>query len=113
MSGEFLQNLELPGAYVGGPIFKGDHFYAPVCWSHINGKQAENSGFITILDKNNKVVSNPGGTEPVYKNGVLQPMQSTFDVFNHCHAVCVDDDENLYVGQWNANQVYPIKLERI
>ena len=75
---------------------------------------APNSGFITILDKNNKVVSNPGGTEPYYDdNGVLAPMQTTYDVFNHCHGVCVDDDENLYVGQLNSNQVYPIKLERV
>ncbi|WP_438938509.1 6-bladed beta-propeller [Algibacillus agarilyticus] len=113
LDGQFLSNIDLPGAYVGGPIFKGDHFYAPVCWSHINGKQAANSGFITILDKNNTVVSNPGGTKPEYIDGKLQPMQSAFDVFNHCHAVCVDDDENLYVGQWNANKAYPIKLVRV
>ncbi|WP_158968940.1 6-bladed beta-propeller [Paraglaciecola sp. L3A3] len=113
LDGQLLGAIELPGAYVGGPIFKGENFYAPVCWSHIDNKMTPNSGFITILDKNNKVVSNPGGTQPVYKNGQLQPMQSTYDVFNHCHAVCVDDDENLYVGQWNANQCYPIKLERV
>jgi len=34
-------------------------------------------------------------------------------VFNHCHSVCVDDEDNLYVGQWNANQAYPMKLERV
>jgi hypothetical protein len=113
LDGQLIGEIELPGAYVGGPIFKGEHFYAPVCWSHIDNKMMPNSGFITILDKDNKVVSNPGGTAPVYKNGKLQPMQSTYDVFNHCHAVCVDDDENLYVGQWNANQCYPIKLERV
>lgn len=113
LDGKLIGAIELPGAYVGGPIFKGEHFYAPVCWSHIDGKMAENSGFITILDKDNKVVSNPGGTRPHYENGELTPMQTTYDVFNHCHAVCVDDDENLYVGQWNANQMYPIKLERV
>lgn len=113
LDGKLIGEIELPGAYVGGPIFKGEHFYAPVCWSHIDNKMTPNSGFITILDKNNKVVSNPGGTAPEYKNGVLQPIQSTYDVFNHCHAVCVDDDENIYVGQWNANQCYPIKLERV
>ena len=113
LDGKLIGNIDLPGAYVGGPIFKGEHFYAPVCWSHIDGKMAENSGFITILDKDNKVVSNPGGTRPHYEGDVLTPMQTTYDVFNHCHAVCVDDDDNLYVGQWNANQIYPIKLERV
>ncbi|EWH09172.1 twin-arginine translocation pathway signal protein [Catenovulum agarivorans DS-2] len=113
LDGKRIGSIELPGAYAGGPIFKGDHFYAPVCWSHIDNKMAPNSGFITILDKNNKVVSNPGGEAPHYHNGQLQPMRSAFNVFNHCHAVAVDDDENLYVGQWNANQCYPIKLERV
>ena len=113
LDGQYIEDLALPGAYVGGPIFKDEHFYAPVCWSHIDGKQAPNSGFITILDKNNKVVSNPGGEAPKYVNGQLNTMRSSFDVFNHCHTVCVDDELNLYVGQWNANQVYPIKLERV
>lgn len=118
LDGIYLGAIELPGAYVGGPIFKGKHFYAPVCWSHIDGKMAPNSGFVTILDSDNKVVSNPGGLRPHYekdKQGkdMLTPMQTNYEVFNHCHAVCVDDDENLYVGQWNANQMYPIKLERV
>jgi hypothetical protein len=34
-------------------------------------------------------------------------------VFKHCHDVCIDEDENIYVCQWNADQTYPIKLERI
>jgi hypothetical protein len=34
-------------------------------------------------------------------------------VFKHCHDVCVDDDENLYVCQWNADKTYPIKLVRV
>ncbi|AWB68920.1 6-bladed beta-propeller [Saccharobesus litoralis] len=113
MDGSYRSTLQTPGAFVGGPIFKGDYAYIPVCWSVVDGKRRANSGFITVLDKNNKVVSNPGGTEPIYKNGKLQPMHTTWDVFNHCHAVCVDDEENLYVGQWNANETYPIKLERI
>lgn len=112
LEGKLIGKIDFPGAYVGGPIFKGEHFYAPVCWSHVDGKQAPNSGFISIVDGNNRVISNPGGTEPQYENGRLMPMESTYDVFNHCHTVCVDDDDNLYVGQWNANQTYPIKLER-
>ncbi|AWB69066.1 6-bladed beta-propeller [Saccharobesus litoralis] len=113
LDGKLLGEINLPGAYAGGPVFKGEHFYAPVCWSKIDGKMAPNSGFITILDKHNKVVSNPGGTRPHYENGQLTSMQSTWDVFNHCHAVAVDDEENLYVGQWNSNQIYPIKLVRV
>ena len=94
-------------------MLKGEHFYAPVCWSHIDGKNQDDSGFISVFDKDNRVVANIGGTPPEYVNGVLQPMQTTWDVFNHCHGLCVDDDGNLYVGQWNANQSYPMKLERL
>ena len=33
-------------------------------------------------------------------------------VFKHCHDVCVDEEENVYVCQWNADRSYPIKLHR-
>ena len=33
-------------------------------------------------------------------------------VFKHCHDVCIDGDENVYVCQWNADKTYPIKLHR-
>ncbi|MGJ8694364.1 MAG: 6-bladed beta-propeller [Thalassotalea sp.] len=113
MNGTYRSTIKTPGAFVGGPIYQGDYAYIPVCWSVVDGKRQANSGFITILDKNNKVVANPGGTEPKYQNGELQNMHTTWDVFNHCHGVCIDNDENLYAGQWNSNQTYPIKLERV
>ena len=69
--------------------------------------------FVTILDKNDKVVSNPGGTKPTYIKGQLQLMLQTNSSFMHCHDVCIDQDENIYVCQWNANKTYPIKLERV
>lgn len=34
-------------------------------------------------------------------------------VFHHGHDVCIDDEENIYVCQWNANKTPPIKLKRI
>ncbi len=34
-------------------------------------------------------------------------------IFNHGHDVCMDNDENLYICQWNAGKSYPIKLERV
>lgn len=67
---------------------------------------------ILIYDKNNRVVSNPGGTAPKYRKGKLEMMVQDTPVFNHCHDVCVDEDKNLYVYQSNANKTYPIKLER-
>jgi hypothetical protein len=34
-------------------------------------------------------------------------------VFRHCHDVCIDEDKNVYVAQWNAGNTYPVKLERV
>ena len=45
-------------------------------------RQWQQSGFITILDKNNKVVSNFAGNEPQYINGRLDEMYQTIKVFN-------------------------------
>ncbi|MEM9824265.1 MAG: hypothetical protein AAF985_24485, partial [Bacteroidota bacterium] len=53
------------------------------------------------------------GEEPQYREGQLQSMYQTLKIFRHPHDVCVDDDENLYVAQWNAGQTYPIKLIRV
>ena len=72
----------------------------------------EGTGFVTILDKDNKVVSNIGGTEPVYNEGVLQQMAQAEKIFVHPHDVCVDDEENLYVAQWASGKVYPYKFTR-
>lgn len=114
LEGEYLSTLFLPGAFVCRPVIDGENIYAGVCWSRLKYlNRTPNSGFVTILDKDNKVVSNPGGTAPVYSDGSLQLMVQDQPIFKHCHDVCVDNDKNLYVCQWNANQVYPTLLERI
>jgi peptidylamidoglycolate lyase len=71
------------------------------------------SGYITIIDENNRVISTPGGTEPVYVNGILQEQKQEGDTFIHPHDVCVDADENLYIPQWNSGKTYPVMLERV
>lgn len=114
LDGKFLETIYLPGSYVCRPVFDGENLYSGVCWSRLEyNEMTPNSGFVTILDKNNKVVSNPGGAKPKYKCGALEMMVQETPIFNHCHDVCVDEDKNLYVCQWNANKTYPIKLERV
>lgn len=125
LDGKYLETIHLPGAYVCRPVIDGENLYAGVCWSSAvpfdpkNGEKthpyhiAPNSGFVTILDKNNKVVSNPGGSKPKYKSGTLQTILQEQPIFNHCHDVCIDEDKNIYVCQWNANETYPVKLERV
>jgi len=63
-----------------------------------------------VLDKNFKVVSNLGGSEPSYVDGKIQEMYQTVKAFSYPHDVCIDDEENMYVAQWNSGKVYPYKL---
>lgn len=114
LDGTYLSTLFLPGAFVCRAVIDDDHIYAGVCWSRLRYlNQTDNSGFVTILNKDDKVVSNPGGTAPEYSNGKLQLMVQSQPIFMHCHDVCIDEDKNIYVCQWNANKTYPIKLERV
>lgn len=114
LDGKYISTIYLPGAFVCRPVIDDENIYAGVCWSRLRYlNQTPNSGFVTILDGSNKVISNPGGTKPTYIKGELQLMVQDKPVFQHCHDVCVDGDKNLYVCQWNANKTYPVKLERV
>ena len=111
MDGRYLGTIPLPGAWVCRPVINGDYLYAAVLQSSSAvGKQ---SGFVTILDRNFKVVSNLGGSEPIYADGKLQEMQQTVKAFQYPHDVCIDDEQNLYIAQWNSGHVYPYKLTPI
>ncbi|MCF7561548.1 6-bladed beta-propeller [Sabulilitoribacter multivorans] len=124
LEGKYIEQIDLPGAFVCRPVIHNKNLYSGVCWSseidYVEGNKNTHpfninpkSGFVTILDEKSKVVSNPGGTKPKYKKGKLQRMVQEQPIFHHCHDVCVDKDENLYVCQWNANKAYPVKLERV
>lgn len=115
LEGDHLEDIYLPGAFISRPVIDGDYLYSGVCFGMKpeNYGMFENRGFVTILDRNHKVVSNPGGTKPRYKKGKLKMMLQEQPIFRHCHDVCVDDDKNLYVCQWKAGQVYPYKLIRV
>ncbi|MGC4233445.1 MAG: 6-bladed beta-propeller [Niabella sp.] len=111
LAGELLEIIKLPGACVCRPVIQGDRIYAAVLRSP--EISLENSGFVTILDKKNRVVANIGGSAPVYQNDNLQTMHQELPLFRHPHDVCVDRDENLYVAQWASGKVYPYKFERV
>jgi hypothetical protein len=114
LDGIYRSSIQVPGAYVSRAVFDGEHLYSGVCFSALkNHMLTYNAGFVTILDGRNRVVSNPGGTRPTYRNGELLPMVQGTPVFKHCHDVCVDKDKNLFVAQWNAGNTYPYMLERV
>lgn len=111
LDGKLLEIIHIPGAGVCRPVIKGDYLYAAVLRSP--KLDVPNSGFVTILNADNKVVSNIGGTEPIYENGQLKPLLQADKIFLQPHDVCIDEDENMYVAQWASGKVYPYKLNRI
>jgi hypothetical protein len=113
LDGKYLSTIALPGTYICRPVIKGENLYGAAFRS--TSDAYPNSGYITILDKNDRVVSTPGGSEPTYVNNQLQEQrkQDPFKVFLHPHDVCVDADDNIYVPQWASKKTYPIKLERV
>lgn len=110
LEGKYLETIGLHGAWVCRPVIKGAYLYAAVLQSE--RRQWQQSGFVTILNKDNKVVSNLAGSEPDYGNGLTE-MYQTIKAFQYPHDVCIDDEENLYVAQWNSGKTYPYKLEPV
>jgi peptidylamidoglycolate lyase len=111
LDGKLMEIIHLPGACVCRPVIKGDYLYAAVLRSP--SLREADSGFVTILNKDNKVVSNLGGSEPVYVNGILNPMSQAGKIFKNPHDVCVDDEGSIYVAQWASGKVYPYKFTRL
>lgn len=108
MDGKWINTVPLPGAWVCRPVIHGDYLYSAVLQSRAH--ENEKSGFVTILDKDFKIVSNLAGTAPSYHDKIPDEMQQTDKVFQYPHDVCIDDEENMYVAQWNSGHVYPYKL---
>jgi hypothetical protein len=116
LDGTYVDTIDLPGAFAGQLVFRDDKIYTAVCWSQENGtgKKLNQSGFVLVLDRKTKrVISAPGGSQPIYTDGKLQPMHQTESVFKHCHDLYVDNAGDIYVGEWNADRRYPWKLSRV
>jgi peptidylamidoglycolate lyase len=111
LEGKYLETIALPGAWVCRPVINGDYLYAAVLQS--STRLWEQSGFVTILDKQNQVVSNLAGSDPSYNGLIPNEMYQTIKAFQYPHDVCIDDEENLYVAQWNSGKTYPYKLEPV
>lgn len=110
LDGQLLESIALPGAYICRPVVQGKNVYFAVLISRLPWDSG--TGFVLILDENNRVVSAPAGSAPRYDNNTLRPLYQTIRVFNHPHDVLADADANLYVAQWNSGGVYPLRLER-
>ncbi len=109
LDGEHLETIPLNGCEICRPVIHGDELYFAVIvtkswWSY--------DGMVIVLDKNNKIISAPGGSTPNYVDGQLQEI--TYDgTFLNPHDVCIDNDKNIYVAQWYSGKTYPVMLERV
>lgn len=113
LDGKYLSTISLPGSFICRPVIKGDLLMGAVFRS--TSEAYPNSGYIQILDKNDRVISTPGGSMPEYKDGKLQEQRKDdpFKVFMHPHDVYMDSDHSIYVPQWASQKTYPVKLERV
>ena len=110
LNGDWVSDVQLPGAFINRAVIRGENVYLSVLKS--GAQQGHKSGFVMVLDANNKVISCPGGSSPEsFANKV--PLHQTVTMFQHPHDVCVDANDNLYVAQWNSGGVHPIMLERV
>ena len=110
LDGKYIETISLPSCYICRPVFKNDILYFAVIVTKDWGVY---DGMLAVLDQNNKVISMPGGSIPTYSNNVLQAPVYDQKTFLNPHDVCIDEDENIYVPQWNSGKTYPIKLHRV
>ncbi len=111
LDGKFIETIDVPGALICRPVIHNKDIYFAVLRS--KNTMDFDSGFVLIMNEYNQVVSCPGATAPLYKGNELQELYQSVRLFQHPHDVCIDDDENMYVAQWNSGQTYPIKLVRV
>ncbi len=105
LDGKYIDGFDFKGAAINRPVIHGDYLYITTL----------NTSCVLILNKDYKVVSAPGAGEPAYDDqGVfMQLKRLTPPLFTHCHDVCVLENEDLLVCQWNSGQVFPYHLKRL
>jgi len=111
LDGKLIQEVKLPGSNPRMIQIVGDHMFVP----HLadNWPQDRNSrGYISVLDRDYRIVSNIGATAPRYVDGRLQPMHEQGGLFRHPHDLVVAADGAIYVPQFASGNTYPVKLER-
>ena len=111
--GKKLGQVDLPGGNPRQIRRIKDHYFV----AHLGDnwpKDRNCRGFVSVLDRSLRVVSNVAGTPPSYDDhGKLRPMAHQEDVFRHPHDVAVDSDGSLYVAQFASGKTHPVKLERV
>lgn len=109
LEGKLIEEISLPGSNPRMIQIVGEHMFVP----HLADnwpKDRESKGYISVLDRDYKIVSNIGGTAPHYVKGKLQPMSQQGGFFRHPHDLVVAADGAIYVPQFASGNTYPVKL---
>ena len=115
LAGDHLDTIALPGAMPCFMVPHGEYLIVP----HLKGGSkpagsGTENGFVSILDRQNKIVSNVAADAAAYgADGVPAKMAANCTLFTYPHGLLVDDRDSLYIAQWNSGRTYPIKLERV
>ncbi|MEM9348257.1 MAG: hypothetical protein AAGB26_16740 [Planctomycetota bacterium] len=111
--GEEQFRVDLPGGNPRSIQRAGDHYFV----AHLADnwpKDRSSRGYLSILDKDFKVVANLDGNAPHYTDdGRLLQMTAMGLVFTHPHDLCVAKDGSIYVAQFLSGGTYPMRLERV
>lgn len=112
-AGQKIRQVNLPGGNPRQIRQHGEQYFV----AHLGDQwptDRNSPGFVSVLDSDFRVVSNVGGTAPVYDDdGKLQKMAHSGKVFVHPHDLTVDAEGSIYVAQFDSGKTYPIKLERV
>lgn len=111
--GELVDILELTGAQPNFIVPFGDHTVIPCLRGNGKKNGIGENGFLCVLDPQLKVISNLAAAPPVYQDGNLNGLAADTKLFTFPHGILIDDEESIYVAQWNSGRTYPIKLERV
>lgn len=109
LDGKLIKEIHLPGSNPRMIQIVGEFMFVP----HLADnwpKDRQSKGYISVLDRDYKIVSNIGGTAPEYVDGQLQPMQQQGGFFRHPHDLVVAADGAIYVPQFASGNTYPVKL---
>jgi peptidylamidoglycolate lyase len=112
MDGNYIDKIPLPGTSPRDIFIHGDKLYIP----HLGSdwpKQRDAPGYISVLDKDNIVIANIGGSLPHYDHDHLLKMSHHGHTFMHPHALTMDKDGNLYVAQWMSKGTWPLKFSPV
>lgn len=111
-AGEYQKTIPLPGSNPRDIVFHRGHIWIP----HLGDawpKDRNAGGYLSVLDRDFKVVANLGGAAPRYDGEKLEPMAHNGHVFHHPHGMCFDWQGNLYVAQFASNGTWPLKFRPV